>query len=277
MKYHFKELESREQYLDLTDERETVVAEVRTCLKRSKRKTLLDIGAGDAKLAQMLQDLVKRYLAIESDADKATMLRLQGIPIVEDRFPCSVEGMFDLILASHSMPSNMEEHGEFLRASNKLLKPKGTFLGAIYDPLQADLSALVESCGLQNPKFDNHWLAPFLVSFKQIGSVSVKTITTYLRSKDVTDILSALMMVYSFGNQDEERKSKFQENSLLVAGYLGSRHFKNGVFTFPIHQVFIQAAKPGGRLFFLTFFNFRYKRDLTLPFLAVLALLQTTN
>lgn len=68
--------------------------------------SILDIGAGSPMSAVQIASSVSKYLAIEVCPDKAQRLRSKRLNVICDEFPCHIECKYDLVIASHSMPSD---------------------------------------------------------------------------------------------------------------------------------------------------------------------------
>ena len=63
---------------------------------------------GDGDLSIALSREVRRYVALEQKGDFVKKLRSGGLEVVEASWPHPIEERFDVVLASHSLPSHSD-------------------------------------------------------------------------------------------------------------------------------------------------------------------------
>lgn len=129
---------------------ETLVRNVLRLISVRNAQSLLDIGAGSPATGCLLARSVRRYLAVEQDSERASALKRAGLDTICGRFPLPIEGQFDLVLSSHSIPELSETtllaYPSFIRTAWTHVAPGGalliiTFKGGARE--LAELAALV--------------------------------------------------------------------------------------------------------------------------------------
>ena len=118
----------------ISNQKEVLLKEISKYIKKYNVKSLLDIGAGDGVLAKKLNTIVEKYLGIEKNAEWKE--NLKGLNITQGEFPCKINGEFDMVLSSHSIPEEKSLYKAFLEQAWSLVKDGGvlvivTFKGGV--------------------------------------------------------------------------------------------------------------------------------------------------
>lgn len=156
-------------------------------------QSLLDIGAGWTETALFYKNAVKNYLAVEQDKERAELLEEEGLIVMNESFPCSIEGKFDLVLSSHSISEQVQAYEAFLQTAWKITNKQGylmliTFKGA--DDTLVDLSnELIPDRAFQKEDERFEEMMRILRSF---GDPVISKVTSYRKSKDPEDIAKSI-------------------------------------------------------------------------------------
>jgi SAM-dependent methyltransferase len=232
--------ESFAKFLSCTNEKEVLLEEILKRISSVGAKSVLDIGAGNGDLAIPISKSVADYTAIEYKSDYAEKFRKQNIKVIEASFPCEVEGKFDFVLASHSMPWKDFKYEPFIEKAVDLLNPGGLFLGITYDDEKGEWFDLLKNCELKIKHDQNHRIAKFDEYLKKFEGYRLEIVTAYMRTPNRADLIEALAFVYSDGDQD--MIDEFVKNE-KVKSYLDSKFKSEQGYTFPFEHIFIEIRK----------------------------------
>jgi SAM-dependent methyltransferase len=95
-----------EHFLSRTDEKEIFAKLITRFIKKNHIRSLLDIGAGDGRLALKIAKKVKTYVAVEQNPIFVKSLRAAGLNVIAKPFPCDIDRQFDMVLLSHVLSTN---------------------------------------------------------------------------------------------------------------------------------------------------------------------------
>jgi SAM-dependent methyltransferase len=219
------------------NQKQVLLDEISKYIEAEGSESLLDIGAGDGVLAIPLSKKLKTYFAIEPNPERAEKLRAAGIRVKEGIFPCEVEGAYDIVLSSHSIPEDMGHWQEFLQAAWSLVKPGGMLLIITFKGVRDDGYDLHRELGFVSAveDADRKELEKIMSSF---GALEKR----FPRSMMETENLDELVKIVSLavGGTDEEKieyRPKLQE-------ILEARYKKGDTYWFPTEHLFLSVRRP---------------------------------
>ena len=99
------------------NQKEVLLQHISHHIEKIGASSLLDIGAGDGKLAIPLSKKTENYAAIESSHERVDLLRKAGLTVIEGIFPINVGGLYHMVLIVHSLPEKVDEVKPFLKAA----------------------------------------------------------------------------------------------------------------------------------------------------------------
>lgn len=209
-------------------------------IKTVSAKSLLDIGAGSLLTAVPLTKQVSRYCAVEQDASTAQSLSEAGLEVIHGTFPdAKPEPPFDLVLASHSMPTETPDSWRnFRSAAWELTNSAGgmllivTFLGA-----RGDLHALRTSLCGHAPDGSSE-LAKLTEELSRAGINGLERINSYVESDTVAGLVEFLGPWFPENLHSKSVSERLIK--LLEARY----RVRDRLFVFPIEHVVLSCRRP---------------------------------
>ena len=230
-----------EIFLQSTNEKDVLFKEFESFIKENNIRSILDIGAGNGDLAIPLSkmDNLENYLAIEPSLKFSKKLKEKNINVLVGKFPneVNVEEKFDLVLSSHSIPTDKEKMIPFIENAKRLNSKNGKLVIITYKGEEDDWTEL---CGLLNEnrfQINQIFYKDIIEQLSKIGEVKIKKITTTVSSPNIEDVLQALSFVFGYGEVD--RKKYFFKNENLIKDLLVKKYYKNNIFSFPFRHFFI--------------------------------------
>lgn len=156
-------------------------------------QSMLDVGAGWIETALFYKNAVKNYIAVEQDMERAEILKKEGLVVINESFPCTIEDKFDLVLSSHSIPEQVEPYEAFLQTAWKNVNKQGylmiiTFKGA-NDTLEDLKNELVSDRGSQK---DDERFKGMMRILQSFGDPVIRKITSYKKTKVPEDIIQSI-------------------------------------------------------------------------------------
>lgn len=98
-------------------------------IQKNNVRSVLDVGAGDSFFGLSLLPHIENYIAIESDFERAELLKKEGLMVLEGTFPfVEVQGFYDLVLLSQVMPKEISEYKDFLQKAWNLVSQGGELI-----------------------------------------------------------------------------------------------------------------------------------------------------
>jgi hypothetical protein len=154
-------------------------------------KSLLDIGAGSPEKAVPLSRLVSRYHAIEQDARYAARLKDAGVSVTCGTFPTKVDGTYDLVLSSHSVPEHsVEPYGAFLSSAWQITSSAGLLLVVTFKGNRGDITNLAQELLDQSTGPSEEYNA-IMRCYQQFGgTVQCERVNSYAEASRAEDIAS---------------------------------------------------------------------------------------
>lgn len=160
-------------------------------------QSMLDIGAGWTETALFYKNAVKNYVAVEQDEERAGLLKKEGLVVINETFPCTIEDKFELVLSSHSIPEQVEAYEAFLQTAWKSTNKQGylmiiTFKGA-NDTLVGLTNELRPDRSLQKEDEKFKEMMRILQSF---GDPVVSKVTSCRRTKAPEDMAQSISWAF---------------------------------------------------------------------------------
>lgn len=197
------------------DQKQILLQKISEVVETYRAQSLLDIGAGQSSLALQLAQKVKRYVAIESNFHFAKQLRAAGLSVIEGAFPTiQIQGTYDLVLSSHSIPEQIELYKLFLTKAWELVAPRGLLIVITFKGVKDELFALTN-------RFRKDWDDPDVLKYDELirilstfGEVKVEKITSHSSSKNIKGLLDVLVL--SIGGSEAEKETYRSELRHIV-------------------------------------------------------------
>lgn len=219
-------------FLAHTDEKVVLLDVLSKKIRVLGAASLLDIGAGNGDLSIPLSKIVGQYVALEQKEDYVRRLKEAGLEVVHTTYPAQIAEHFDIVLFSHSLPSNRQEWESVLSAAWSQLNPDGHLILVTFEDEESEWNDLVETSGLELVREREERLAPLKGFLETLGVVDQQVITTHVRTESREDLVRALAFVWSDGLPanteafiNNKKVSEFLEN------YWDGTHY-----SFPFHH-----------------------------------------
>lgn len=116
------------KFVQHTNEKPVFIEEIINIIRQRQVKSMLDIGAGNGALSIPLARLVPDYVAIESNVNHIALLKDASLSVIPQKFPCPVQGTFDLVLASHVLSYQTLDQREFVNCAFDMVNHRGILL-----------------------------------------------------------------------------------------------------------------------------------------------------
>jgi hypothetical protein len=198
-------------------------------------RSLLDIGAGTLETALPLSKLVDRYHAIEQDPRSAVQLENAGLSVSRGTFPLAVDGTYDLVLSSHSVPErSIESYAPFLSSAWQLTGQGGLLLVITFKGSRGDLGdvrqELLGRALLASEEHDT-----IMRIFRQLGgTVQTERVNSYVEANSPESIASFFEPWLS---QDPEVRESIHRAFIRI---VETRYKVRGdLFVFPTQHLFL--------------------------------------
>lgn len=203
------------------DQKEVLRGIVLGFIREHGARSLLDIGAGYAETAVSYSEAVERYVAIERNPESADRLAARGLTVVVGAFPVPVDGSFDLVLSSHSIPEgDAAPYGQFLSAAWKLVNPGGhllviTFKGA-YDAGRKIKCELAGECSPHDAALYDEMMRVL----RGFGEPEETHVPSFHRSTKLGDLVEIASFSLGLGEECRESVARIIERDYKTAeGY----------------------------------------------------------
>lgn len=230
------------KFLEHTNEKAVLLAQLSQYIKELKPKSLLDIGAGNGLLSIPLSRQVEEYTAVEEKAKYVEILFQAGLKVVAGEFPLPIAGGYDLVLSSHSLSYRSGRIENFVKAAWDLVNPGGAFLIITFRSGEDDdWTRLLRIIDEDRTTFYKDGFLFLQKMLSDLGLVTIKKITTEMRVGSLNDLIEALSFVYS--NAHPELKEKFMAKRVALEDLL-EKSYKNGPnYVFPFQHFFVSTRK----------------------------------
>lgn len=230
-----------EKFLSHTDEKQVLLDTITDYIRENNVTSLLDIGAGNGLLSIPLAKMVSHYVAVEENENFALKLRESGLKTIEATFPTNVDGSFDLVLSSHSIPHEKELYEQFIKKAWKLVRPNGVFLVITFNRDRYDWANLLQELKLISIDKNKVGYTVLVELLKSIGKVRTWNVTTRVVTENLDDMVNALSFVASDGN--EEIKREFLDKSEQIREIIKISYKEGMGYAFPFQHIFVSTHK----------------------------------
>lgn len=228
------------KFLDHTDEKAVLLAEIAKELKQHKCQSLLDVGAGNGLMAIPLARQVAKYTAVEAKAEYALTLKEAGLEVINSAFPIELNQKYDAVLFSHVFSYLHPDHEEFINAAWKLLNQNGVLIIVTYRGEEDDWTRLIKQLGLLNPGDYPAIFENMLNLLSSLGKTTVRKVVTTVKADNIEGMIAALSFVAS--NGVPERKEKFMTHREEIVAFLENYKTDDG-FAFPFQHFILVTEK----------------------------------
>lgn len=197
------------------DQKQVLLHKISEKIESFGIKSILDIGAGQSFLALQLAQKVKRYVAVESNPNLVKQLRTVGLSVIDGTFPdVQVQGTYDLVLSSHSIPEQIELYKPFLTRVWELVAPGGLLLVVTFKGVRDELFALTNRLRKDLDDADMLKHDELIKILSTFGEVKTEKITSHSSSKNTEDLLDVL--TFSIGGTETEKETYRTELRCIV-------------------------------------------------------------
>jgi len=221
-------------------QKSTLVDNISRHIREIGAQSLVDIGAGSLEVAAPIASQVSVYRAVEKDTRAAARLRAAGLSVIEASFPAPIEGTYDLVLSSHSIPEHsLESYSAFLTAAWNLTNPGGGLLIVTFKGSQGDLANVAREL-LGRPAPASPELEAVLGFYERTGGlVAIERVNSYVQAPRSDDIAGFLAPWIS-GREDTLRRMHDSLVRLLETRY----KVRPDLYVFPTEHLFLSCRKP---------------------------------
>ena len=184
-----------EALTSFSNEKEVTAQYIRDC---GLGKSVLDIGAGNGKIAQLLDaGSNDHFVAVEQNPQLHARLTQMGIAAIEGTYPeVPIEGQFDTVFSSHSMPVRREAYELFIDAAYDRVLPGGHLTIVTFFDLPTPYALTMERVGLPRDTSGTHTRAvgEYLESK---GDTHGHVLESGIRSRSLVDVIAAIAFIGS--------------------------------------------------------------------------------
>lgn len=214
------------------NQKEVLLKTIRRYVKATRAQSLLDIGAGDGKLATRLAKLVPQHLAVEKNPGYVSRLKKAGVNVVKGTFPLKIAGQFDLVLISHSLPEKKGLYKNFLKEAWRKVKPGGILLMITFKGVRGGFAEIYRTIYGRTGSADQQMYDEMMTILKRFGKVKVSKIVSTIQ----TESLDALTDILLYPRATKEHRKRLEE--------ILKRKFKAGKgYRFPTPHLVISVRK----------------------------------
>lgn len=220
------------------DQKQILFHKIYEVIEKYHIQSLLDIGAGRSFLALQLAQKVKKYLAVESSPNLAKQLRDANVSVIEGTFPkVNIQGTYDLVLASHSIPELVGLYKPFLEKAWEIVASKGLLLVITFKGVRDELFELTN-------RFRKKWDDTDMLKHDELikilstfGEVKTEKVTSHSSTENIEDLLDVL--VFSIGGSEVE-KEIYRPKLRRV---LEDKYKSGGQYVFPHSHLLLSLQK----------------------------------
>lgn len=230
-------------FLEHTDEKKVLLEALTKHLQTLETESLLDIGAGNGSLSIPLAKIIKHYIALEQKNDYEKLLRDAGLEVIHQSFPCEITKHFDAVVLSHALPpyfEGRESWESFVSAAWLCVNDTGHLLIITFEDEDSEWSRLIKSSNLEIVKPQQKRLKQLKKYLESFGMVEEETITTYVRTKTLKEMVQALSFVWSDGKA--EHIEIFLANK-SIAEHLEKNYRTATGYSFPFHHYLLDISQ----------------------------------
>ncbi len=219
------------------DQKAVLCRTIRSFIRTNHIHSLLDIGAGDGLLALCLIKAVSNYVAVEKNKQYTRELRKGGIIVIKGAFPIEIEGTFDIVLISHSVPERGELYRNFFKKAWQKVKKKGILVVITFKGTNGGFSELYKRVFGENNKKDQQLYRRIRAQLNRLGKIQTKKVTSILKSKDI----EVMIKIFSFLSSNKAFGKIFKEEKLRQ---VLKKHYKiPGGYAVPSNHLILSIKK----------------------------------
>jgi hypothetical protein len=203
-------------------------------------RSILDIGAGDGRLAVPVAQLVESYVAVEADEARAEALLESGLSVIQGRFPdVDVPGNFDLVVASHSIPDSEMMYERFLGSAwGRVRGLHGCLLVITFVGSRSSRRELARYLGIDLDGPDERRLSELQRVLLGLGDVAAWEVTSQSWTRDLNEMVAEV--ISSFTRSVSER-GRYEQR---VADTVRSRYSRGDRYVLSHgHRVFAVSSR----------------------------------
>lgn len=233
--------QSFKKFLFHTDEKEVFLKELDEYITNHKPQSILDIGAGNGTIALPIASKVKKYVAVEHNAAYATRLREAGLDVIESSYPTSVDGRFDLVVLSHAISYEMNNHIALITNAWRSVTDGGHLLIVTHRGEKDAWSELLDTIGMGKLDIYKPIFQEIMNALHERGTVKVTRIITTLETTNLKDMCAAMAFVAAAGQRklfDQFMGSQDSLNKLLE-----DRYRTRSGYSFPFTHIVLSTEK----------------------------------
>lgn len=225
-----------------SNEKQIYVTKFTDYIDRYSVSSLLDIGAGDGKVAIPISNHVESYVAVERNPEYAGLLRSAGKLVVEELFPTEIEHQYDLVVMSHVISHVTGNYVKLVPPAWELVKSGGHLLIVTNQDVEpGDWSQLLDSIGLGYPESTVKKLGELITHLQGLGKTDIQRVSSQLTTDSTQGMIDAMaFLAASGGNRHYDR---FMEKANLVAQIIESQYRAEEKYIFPLIHPFISTHK----------------------------------
>lgn len=216
------------------DQKEVLLKKISELIERYGTQSLLDIGAGQSFLALQLSQKVEKYLAIESTPKSAQKLRDANVQVIEGTFPeVDIQGTYDLVLASHSIPERVELYQSFFTKAWSHVALGGLLLVITFKGVKDELFVLTKRLRESCSDDDTLKYEAMIKILSTLGKIKMEKIVSCSGADNIEDMTNFL--TFSIGGTWSEKVAYRPELKRII-----EEKYKSGTqYIFPhTHLVF---------------------------------------
>lgn len=227
-----------------SDEKLLLARSVGNIIRENNVQSLLDVGAGEGTFASMIAPQVAHYVAAEKRPENVEKLRDRGLHVIAESFPFDPAQKFDMVLASHSIPSDKIDFESFIERLVDAAEKQGIVCVITYKREKDVWYEFMRDIMGENwngRNFDTYEM--LLDVLKQYGDVTVEKIDTNVHGRNARKIFDTLRFTYA--GKEPELVDLFNQHRDKGVAWIESRCKKgeDGLYRFPFFQYVITLKK----------------------------------
>lgn len=227
-----------------SDEKVVLARAIGGIIRENNIASALDIGAGEGTFASMIAAQVRRYVAVEKRPQNAKMLRELGLQVIEQNFPTPIEGTFDIVLASHSIPTDKMRLEDFVDHMVAAATDQGTVCIVTHKREKDAWYEFMSDIMGENWNRKDYDIYEMAIDvLKHYGAVRVEKVDTHVLARTPRELFNALRFTYA--GKEPSLVDLFNAKRSEALAWLGSRFEKgaDGMYRFPFTQYIIVLRK----------------------------------
>jgi len=227
-----------------TNEKQVLLNEIITYVKKNQVRSILDVGPGDGAISIPLSKAVSRYKCIESDSNYIEKLKNNGLDILLGRFPPreKIKDSFDMVLFSHVIFDYGDLYSQMLEEAWALVSMGGILLVISNNPLDKNdpWQRLRSTLDPERALFSETRFKHLLAILQKFGTVEQKSIVTEFVTQDNRAMVQILSFLHSHGWEEQYRE---WIDDVRLSDFVESHYKKGTTYVFPFQHTFVSVRK----------------------------------